>query len=507
MMIASLLTILLVASAPGEAMARQRAVAVTGSVADVLATPLAGVVVRLDGAELGRVTDARGRFRLGSIVPGDYTLELSRPGFQSQTVRFTVSGEQQVDIDIGTIVMRRGAGPLVTVSGVVFDERTGAPVPFVPIRVNDRIVAVTDSGGAFHALTDVVERGGTNRLVLQRIGYTEKELEFVAPQSRDTLDFTILLRPAPVRLSEIGVEADLVPLTTGRMTGFYRRRATNFGHFFTRDDVKKMGARKATDVLRRIPGVTILSNENTTGLERAVGWIDPLIIRFHRTGSWRAGHLDCQPLVFVNDLQVSHPNLDALISADQIAGMEVYTSEAQVPIEYNKFGSECGVIVFWTDAPAGEAATDAHVEFGFQFGSQLRGGRSAAERIGVYLAVRLKGTLEFHPGFNFVVGGDDVTPAVRYQLFGNLKIRPFGRQSPWYVGSGGTLLKQKAPNTAEELANARRPGFEAAHVVLSGVSWSLGPIRSFAEIQLLDPLASGVGRTFVIMGFSVRSGG
>lgn len=122
--------------------------------------------------------------------------------------------------------------------------------------------------------------------------------------------------------------------------------------------------------------------------------------------------------------------------------------------------------------------------------------------------MRLKGTLEFHPGFNLVVGGggDDVTPAVRYQLLGTLKVRPFGRHSPWYVGSGGTLLKQKAPNTVEELATVTRPGFEAAHVVLSGVSWPLGPMRSFAEIQLVDPFTSGVGRTFVFMGFSVRSG-
>lgn len=214
------LAFLLGGMVPNWAVARQATVAVTGSVTDTFATslPLADVLVHVVGTELTSRTDARGRFRLAGLVPGEYTLELNRFGYRSRTLRVTVSEGERGDIDVGSVVMRRSTGSTVTVSGVVLDEGTGAPVPSVPIRVNGRLVAVTDSGGSFHAITNVMERGGTNRMVLQRIGYTKTELEFVAPQSRDTLDFTILLRPAPVRLSDIGVDADVVPLTTGRMT-------------------------------------------------------------------------------------------------------------------------------------------------------------------------------------------------------------------------------------------------------------------------------------------------
>ena len=39
--------------------------------------------------------------------------------------------------------------------------------------------------------------------------------------------------------------------------------------------------------------------------------------------------------------------IDNLIQPEQIAGIEIYASAAQVPLQYNLF-SACGVIVLWT---------------------------------------------------------------------------------------------------------------------------------------------------------------
>jgi hypothetical protein len=36
------------------------------------------------------------------------------------------------------------------------------------------------------------------------------------------------------------------------------------------------------------------------------------------------------------------------VPPDHIAGIEVYTSAAQIPAQYNRTGSGCGVMLIWT---------------------------------------------------------------------------------------------------------------------------------------------------------------
>ena len=66
------------------------------------------------------------------------------------------------------------------------------------------------------------------------------------PPAENSVDLFISMEPAPVRLSDIGVETDAVRLTTGRMTGFYNRRDHGAGgHFFTRDQIKAMAPKRS----------------------------------------------------------------------------------------------------------------------------------------------------------------------------------------------------------------------------------------------------------------------
>jgi hypothetical protein len=41
-------------------------------------------------------------------------------------------------------------------------------------------------------------------------------------------------------------------------------------------------------------------------------------------------------------------DIESLIAVEDIAAIEVYKGPAQIPVEFNAFGEECGVISIWT---------------------------------------------------------------------------------------------------------------------------------------------------------------
>ena len=58
---------------------------------------------------------------------------------------------------------------------------------------------------------------------------------------------------------------------------------------------------------------------------------------------------DWMPIGSQSDLVVSFEfDIDQWVSPEDVAGMEVYTGPAQVPVEFSTVGSECGVVVIWT---------------------------------------------------------------------------------------------------------------------------------------------------------------
>ena len=495
-----------------QAAARQESVTIAGSVVDSRSgNPLGGAVVHIRGTDIAAVTDASGQFRLSGVAAGANTLSVSRTGFGPRNFRFEAQPEQARDgaVNVGSIGLQVSTGPLVTVTGVVRNATTGDPVPQVPVDLNGRVVAITDAGGNFRAVTGTVDPDETNKLALRRIGYLPAEREFTLPPAENSVDFLISMEPAPVRLSDIGVETDAVRLTTGRMTGFYRRRDIGAGgHFFTRDQIKSMGAQKVTDVVRRVPGTVIFSEENVNvdPLNPGAGFIGrtPVSIVFGRTGYARAGE-PCTPLIFVNDMVIATDDFDFLLPAGQIAGMEVYTSPASIPVEYNRRGSGCGVIVVWTDAPEGDPGKLAELEFGGHLSARVSRGAYESERTGVQLSIPLFGALEFYPQFSVIFGGADGFDNAGWQAAGNFKLRPLGKVSPWYVGAGASFTRIRV--AFGDVDNFGRPIENiAADVLLAGASIPLGPIRPFVEYQVLDLLTTGRTEGYLVAGFSVRSG-
>jgi hypothetical protein len=200
----------------------------------------------------------------------------------------------------------------------------------------------TNADGSFH-LWDLPP--GSMRVSVQHLGY-EMQRRDLELGEEDVVDML------PVQLADAATVLDPVsvmgtqPVTRRDLTEFERRRETTNGTFITREEFEEQGhVDETVDVLRRMQGIFIRPG---TGFPE---WIITT-----RRGASRGGLMDpstnfCYPLVFIDhnyagttgDIDV---NRGIPISA--VEAIEVYASAAGVPQEFNRAGSVCGVIVFWT---------------------------------------------------------------------------------------------------------------------------------------------------------------
>lgn len=92
----------------------------TGTVSDgVTDAPLSAATVTIEGTTREVTTDADGRFEIGALEPGTYTLIIERDGYEtSTTVGVQVTTDSVTDVDIAV----SGAGSIeVIVDGALFD--------------------------------------------------------------------------------------------------------------------------------------------------------------------------------------------------------------------------------------------------------------------------------------------------------------------------------------------------------------------------------------------------
>jgi hypothetical protein len=124
--------------------------------------------------------------------------------------------------------------------------------------------------------------------------------------------------------------------------GFYERRESGLaGHFFNRAAIDRRAPNQFTELLRDLPGVSMVSDE-----------VGKLQVRFRRvttmTGSFSDLSRGCEPGVYYDGVPMNL-GFDRLheIPLPFIDGVEVYVGAA-TPIQ---FKHPCGVILIWTRRP------------------------------------------------------------------------------------------------------------------------------------------------------------
>jgi TonB family protein len=201
-------------------------------------------------------------------------------------------------------------------------------------------VAVGVSGTQLHATTD--ERGefrllgvpfGPVEVTARRLGFRPETVRLIVPASgSESANFT--LSAAAQDLEPVLVRGQRVKYS-GRLAGYYERLARgSSGVFITREQIEKEHPRNLSQLLQRVPGVS---------LQRLGGGAMGIRLR-DRT---------CWPLVWLdNNAQSSgEADLDG-IQPNSLEGIELYLGSTTAPPQYTwtRNMSSCGTILLWSRA-------------------------------------------------------------------------------------------------------------------------------------------------------------
>lgn len=189
--------------------------------------------------------------------------------------------------------------------------------------------AVSDSTGAFW-LSDVPP--GRHHLNVRMLGFSPASLTIQLTPG-ESLDLRVGMKALdPVSLPTVDVRASI----PHALRGFEERRLHGPGIFLQYEDIARYQPREVTDVLRRLPGLSVRSSAGPYGTNTVVT----------QRGS------RCAVMYFLNGSPfpvMGDQPIDNFVSADELVAVEVYTP-SELPPQFNSvaYASRCGVVGLWT---------------------------------------------------------------------------------------------------------------------------------------------------------------
>jgi len=311
-----------------------------GYVADAYdGAPLGGAVVRVRGSEgIGEfryVADEAGRVQVARLPRGSHAIQVQRGGYQVTEGNLPVPWDGDFLILMDRVGEDAAAAERVGgVFGQVTEDGTDRGIANVDIRIT--------AGGETRTLTNNQGRfrlGGLEPgpvvLELTRIGYAPRIVTINVEGGR-TVEVYATMASQPIELDPVEVTVSSRYL---ERSGFYRRAESAAGERFTHRDIERMNPTSVGDILRRVPGVQVVSSQIGNYSE---------VLSSRRDGSGR-----CRLMPYYNGTPTVSFELE-LMPPEEIEALEVYQG-ASVPIEYmdqrQLFGPRCGVILIWTRDP------------------------------------------------------------------------------------------------------------------------------------------------------------
>ena len=252
------------------------------------------------------------------------------------------------------------------IRGRVLADSTGVPVGGAELRLLGLSSNVTsDSAGRF-ALAGIPTGG--HLLVVRAVGFAAdtSEVEF---SSNETLFKDVVLRRVVQPLAPVNVRASETRIEGGWRGDFTRRREAGVGRQLDRSLLEKYSSRTISDLLAtQVPGVEIRRGNGSKTWVASGRAVSPGGCAFCRGGPSSLDPGDvaqgarpaCYMDVYLDGVNVytmsqgagagkAPPLCDmSTLRPQQIEAIEVYTSAAQIPAQYNKTSSGCGVLLIWT---------------------------------------------------------------------------------------------------------------------------------------------------------------
>lgn len=286
------------------------------------------VEVTLGGAEI------RG---LGFLVGGSITGTI--------TAADTVVGRAPTAADTGLLVARRGAARL---EGRVVDAR-GERIPEARVQVwGAARYGVATTNGTF--MLDSLP-GGTHALEVRAIGFVPvKQIVHLRPE--ETTPVEVVLGERAVALPTVTVRGQLV--YSRKLAGFEdRRRKGVTGLFFGPEDIENRPFTRVTDLLSQIAGVSANRGNSDQVLFRQGSLVyDPGAISDGGDGVL-AKTTACEPTWYVDGRRsfLTAQQINDQYTPLEIAAVEVYQRQSQIPLEFHTPLSGCGIVAIWTRPP------------------------------------------------------------------------------------------------------------------------------------------------------------
>lgn len=223
------------------------------------------------------------------------------------------------------------------------------------------LTARSDSAGRFR-LTGLPS--GAHQVVVRALGFAT-DSTIVETAGNEVVASEFALKRSAVRLPGQRITAPEAPFVSAKMATFRDRQKAGIGHFVTRDMLAKAeGGTPTGDVLSKLPGVNVKRGQSKAWIATGRAANAQGRCAFCKEGStdinpadWAAGarpacYMDVYIdgiLVYADNQRPGVPLFDVnTLPPAHIEAMEVYTSAAQVPIQYNRTSSSCGVLLIWT---------------------------------------------------------------------------------------------------------------------------------------------------------------
>lgn len=240
---------------------------------------------------------------------------------------------------------------LAQVSGAVTGKVTGEnglPLSGANVEVQGtKLRAVTDDRGVFR-LNEVP--AGQANIEVRRLGFHPDFARVQVPPS-GTAELSVALPILAENLVPVTVRARKLQYS-GRLAGYYARlEHRNGGVFVTREEIDRDRPRALSQLLQRVPGVTIVR------------------LRAGSTGV-RLRDRTCAPLMWLdgNALPAGEVDLDSF-QPNSLQGIELYLGATTAPSRYvmSRDMSNCGTILLWsrggdTDFPQEMPSTAVQLE-------------------------------------------------------------------------------------------------------------------------------------------------
>lgn len=231
-----------------------------------------------------------------------------------------------------------------TLRGQVLSD-AGRPIPSAVVVVEGQDSGMTDAEGRF-ALDHVA--GGTQWLSVRATGYTPVARS--ADVRGSNTELAVSLQPI-VLMDTITVVASTIPRA---MQEFAERRRLGTGSSLEGDQIKK--AANLESVFRQFPSLLVGPRVNPTPTlingtplpfsgeasdTRFPGSFAVYMSRGAMLGSY------CLANLFIDGMEAVWDQIGSYKPQD-IAGIEVYPLQSQVPLRFQKISSGCGVVLVWT---------------------------------------------------------------------------------------------------------------------------------------------------------------